>query len=119
MPWAVGDAVMNLTEAAFGAGDGIEVAIEQESLMVQARFVFLGVLWVLWNALPSPTPPHPPPRTPYRVTVRTAPSREVLYQVGGFHGNDALDAAQAYADEIRRIGVDDWIFKKTHSWRID
>jgi len=43
----------------------------------------------------------------------------VLYEEGVFHGEEALDALEGFATEIRKAGVKDFVYKKQHGWRID
>ena len=110
---------MNFKGQVTAAGKA-DIAIEPGSLVERVRFWGLTVLWVVWNVLTTRSrPPGPGPRRPYRLTVSQTETGEVLYSAGTFRGEEARETAEAYASEIRRVGIDDWIFKKTHGWRVD
>lgn len=98
------------------ASGGVTVTIERAGWLPQLELGALFVLAIV-NAL-SPASRAEFPRRPYVLRVRGADGKS-LYRVGVFRGQDAIDAAKAYVDEIKKVGVDDWVFKKTHSWRID
>ena len=100
------------------AGHGVYVAIENATTFDRLRFELLAAAWVLWSALPSSRPLSAPPRRPYRLIVHDQTGNGI-YVEGGFRGGEAKDAAKQFASDIRRIGLEDWLFKKTHGLRID
>lgn len=63
-------------------------------------------------------------------TGSMAPSKRYLVSVRATSGGrrlweeetanlGAADLAAEWAEQIGRIGIDDWLFKKEHGWRID
>jgi hypothetical protein len=59
------------------------------------------------------------PRRPYMVVVREREQSEPLYVEGPLYGDEASDTARQFAADIKRVGIDDFVFKRSQGWRID
>lgn len=57
------------------------------------------------------------PSKRYLVSVRTTSGRRLWEEAAA--NLEAVDLAAEWAEQIGRIGIDDWLFKKEHGWRID
>jgi len=98
--------------------DAYEVAAVSAGFSYRVRFVLLSV--VAWTvAIIDFDASGDAPRRPYRVVLREKSTGAVLYEEGVFHGEEALDALEGFATEIRKAGVKDFVYKKQHGWRID
>lgn len=58
------------------------------------------------------------PKKRYRVVVRSSSDGAALWEERSA-GTAASDLAAEWAEQIQRIGIDDFLFKKQHGWRID
>lgn len=58
------------------------------------------------------------PTKRYRVGVQTADGKEQIWREA-VEGESAHAAAEEMAAQITRIGIEDFLFKKEHGWRID
>jgi hypothetical protein len=58
------------------------------------------------------------PTKKYRIAVQAVESGEHLWHEEGA-GDQALSDAEEMAAQIVRIGIEDFLFKKEHGWRID
>jgi len=95
-----------------------EVVVVRGGLSHRLRYVVLSLTaWAV--ALLDFDASGDAPRYPYRVVVRDKNQGTVLYEEGVFHGAEAFDAAQEFSAAIQRLGVEDFVYKKSHGWRID
>lgn len=58
------------------------------------------------------TNPGDLPRIPYRVRVQKR--GKTLYQEAPHYGQDAVDTARGFAEQIQRIGVDRFLGEREH-----
>jgi hypothetical protein len=98
----------------------VEVEVVRLRGPFELQYVVLTVLTWAWNAIPGGSAdPGDAPRIPYRVFVRDKATGVELYFEAPLYGQDAFDTAQEFAEQIKRIGIDDFVYKKEHGWRID
>jgi hypothetical protein len=55
----------------------------------------------------------------YKLVVRRQGTSDALYEEAVFYGSEASEMATQFADQIDKNGLDDFLFKKSHNWRID
>jgi hypothetical protein len=113
--WRVDLSVWEVKHAdrVFDVGD-VEVVIERAELRYWILYFFLGFL------AGGSANPRNYPRPPYKLLVRNKASGDALYQDGAvYRGQDAFDMAEDFAKDIKRIGIEEFVFKKSHGWRID
>jgi hypothetical protein len=95
-----------------------EVAIVHAGLSYRLRYVLLSIVaWAV--AIIDFDPSGDAPRRPRRVVIRDKSNGDVLYEDGVFYGDDADAVAREFADDIRRVGIGDFVYKKSRGWRID
>ena len=95
-----------------------EVAIVHAGVSDRIRYVLLSVVaWIV--AIIDFDPSGDVPRRPYRVVVREKNKKTVLYEDGIFFGDEAEDVVRQFADDIRRVGIEDFVYKKSRGWRVD
>lgn len=102
----------------FDLGGGAVVRVEPDKLREQIKRAALTVLWFVDSATPSGTPPDPLPGQRCRVVVYGA-GGEKLYEEGGLVGDEAAEVARSIQRDVKRVGMDTYVWKKRHGWRID
>jgi len=98
--------------------DNHQVVLLRAGAWHQFRYGLLSLLaWVvaIFDFDASGDAPSPP----YVVAVREKEGGVVLYSEGVYYGDEAVSVAQDFAKTIERVGCDDFVYKKSHGWRID
>ena len=82
-------------------------------------YAFLSVLaWPLSWVTMDDTGSFAPSKK-YQVAVREADDSGPVLWAEVCRGQVAFDLADEMAEQVARVGIDDFLYKKEHGWRID
>jgi hypothetical protein len=83
------------------------------------QYFFLSIAAWVWNLMAVGSAMPDAPNLPYALIIRNKGRDEILYRDLVYYGQGAFDNAKQWADDIKRIGVDDFVFKMSHGWQVD
>jgi hypothetical protein len=102
----------------FDAGE-VEVVVEAAGSPYRTQYFLLSVAAWVWNLMAVGSAMPDAPNLPYSLVVRNKNRDGVLFRDLVYYGQEAFDSAKQWAEDIKRVGVDDFVYKMSHGWRID